>query len=150
MGLDMYLTGRRRVYRYLDEDDHTALNNNSTLTAMAHGREVQGLEIEVQYWRKANAVHKWFVDNVQEGQDDCRPYTVQPDDLRRLMRDCRLVLDDQRLAGEVLPPTAGFFFGSTELNEWYWQDIEETWRVLDEVLKWPDIDKFTFTYQSSW
>ena len=150
MGLDMYLTGRRRVYRYLDEDDHTALNNNSTLTAMAHGREVQGLEIEVQYWRKANAVHKWFVDNVQGGQDDCQPYVVQPDDLRRLMRDCRLVLDDQRLAGEVLPPTAGFFFGSTELNEWYWQDIEETWRVLDEVLKWPDIDKFTFTYQSSW
>lgn len=150
MGLDMYLTGRRRVYRYLDEDDHKALNNNSTLTAMAHGREVQGFEIEVQYWRKANAVHKWFVDNVQGGEDNCQPYPVQVDDLRNLMRDCRLVLDDQRLAGEILPPAAGFFFGSTELNEWYWQDIEETWRVLDEVLKWPDIDKFTFTYQSSW
>ena len=150
MGLDMYLTGRRRVYRYLDDDCYTAINQNPVLLAMAHGRPVQGLEMEVHYWRKANAVHQWFVDNVQGGEDNCQPYPVQPDDLRALMRDCRLVLDDQRLAGEILPPAAGFFFGSTEINEWYWQDIEETWRVLDEVLKWPDIDRFTFTYQSSW
>ena len=28
------------------------------------------------YWRKANQIHKWFVDNVQGGIDDCRPYPV--------------------------------------------------------------------------
>ena len=26
----------------------------------------------VGYWRKANAVHKWFVDHVQSGEDDCK------------------------------------------------------------------------------
>ena len=37
MGLDMYLTGRRRVYRYLDDDCYTAINQNPVLLAMAHG-----------------------------------------------------------------------------------------------------------------
>lgn len=26
---------------------------------------------EIAYWRKANAIHRWFVDNVQNGTDDC-------------------------------------------------------------------------------
>ena len=26
---------------------------------------------EVGYWRKANAIHGWFVRNVQNGKDDC-------------------------------------------------------------------------------
>jgi|1186.fasta_scaffold611083_1 hypothetical protein len=28
------------------------------------------------YWRKANPVHRWFVENVQHGEDDCRKYYV--------------------------------------------------------------------------
>ena len=30
------------------------------------------IDEEVGYWRKANAIHKWFVDNVQDGNDDCK------------------------------------------------------------------------------
>lgn len=26
---------------------------------------------EIGYWRKANHIHKWFVDCVQDGEDDC-------------------------------------------------------------------------------
>ena len=26
---------------------------------------------QIASWRKANAIHKWFVDNVQDGVDDC-------------------------------------------------------------------------------
>ena len=150
MGLDMYLTASRRSYRYLDEDEHNALNTNATLTAMTHGRPVQGLITEVMYWRKANAIHQWFVDNVQHGVDECAPHTVSLDDLCALRDTCRRVLDDRQLAGELLPPQAGFFFGSTEIDEGYWQDLEETWAVLEEVCNWPDLDKFSFTYQSSW
>lgn len=150
MGLDMYLTANRRSYRYLDEQEHHVLNSNAILTAMAHGRPVQGLLTEVMYWRKANAIHQWFVDNVQGGEDNCRPYPVSLQDLYALRDTCRRVLDDRQLAGELLPPQAGFFFGSTDINEGYWQDLEETWRVLDEVCNWPDLEKFSFTYQSSW
>ena len=26
---------------------------------------------EVMYWRKANYIHNWFVENIQNGSDDC-------------------------------------------------------------------------------
>ena len=37
------------------------------------------------YWRKANAVHNWFVDNVQDGNDGCKHYWVSKEDLQKLL-----------------------------------------------------------------
>ena len=45
---------------------------------------------EVCYWRKANQIHKWFVDHVQNGVDDCGEYKVteeQIDELRELCKE---------------------------------------------------------------
>lgn len=39
---------------------------------------------EVGYWRKANQIHAWFVDNVQEGRDDCREYEFDREKLHEL------------------------------------------------------------------
>jgi hypothetical protein len=54
---------------------------------------------------------------------------------------------------ELLPPTSGFFFGSTNIDEYYWQDIEETHKQLTELLdeiteenKW----NYCIEYQASW
>ncbi len=33
-------------------------------------------KLNVAYWRKNNAVHKWFVDNLNNGEDDCQEYYV--------------------------------------------------------------------------
>jgi hypothetical protein len=51
-----------------------------------------------------------------------------------------------------LPPAEGFFFGSTEIDEWYWQDIDETIEQLTKVLahKQGEHEYLRFIYQSSW
>ena len=46
---------------------------------------------EVGYWRKANAIHKWFVDNIQDGEDDCGYYEVAPEQLEELLNICNLI-----------------------------------------------------------
>lgn len=43
---------------------------------------------EVAYWRKANQVHKWFVDHVQDGEDDCGNYEVTQEQLEDLLATC--------------------------------------------------------------
>lgn len=48
-------------------------------------------------WRKANAIHKWFVDNVQGGNDDCGMYEVSVDDLVKLHDACKEVLESTEL-----------------------------------------------------
>lgn len=47
---------------------------------------------EVGYWRKANHIHAWFVENVQGGNDDCSYYTVTEDNLMDLKEVCEKVV----------------------------------------------------------
>ena len=105
-------------------------------------------ETEVGYWRKANAVHQWFVDNCQNGEDDCRQAYVSREALTTLRDLCQQVLNDHSLAEELLPTQAGFFFGSTEYDEYYFGDLADTIRIIDDALSCGD--EWTFAYQSSW
>jgi hypothetical protein len=109
---------------------------------------------EAAYWRKANAIHRWFVENVQNNEDECKPHVVTREQLEELIEDCMLVLsnrEDRQLAEEVLPTTSGFFFGGTEYDDWYYENLSYTVDKLNEVLDNPDFDENTeFVYQSSW
>ena len=53
---------------------------------------------ELAYWRKANQIHKWFVDNVQEGVDNCGEYYVSHEKLQELLDTVNNVLADTRKA----------------------------------------------------
>ena len=143
MGLDMYLSG----YKYLWRDDDTRKKVKKQLKSSYDPKYVV---LELMYWRKANAIHKWFVDNVQEGEDDCKEHLVSIDDLKQLLSVVNSVLQDTSLAEQLLPPIGGFFFGSTSVDEWYWKDLENTRDRLNELLSSPDIDDLDIYYQSSW
>lgn len=52
---------------------------------------------EVAYWRKANAIHNWFVQNVQDGEDDCKQYYVSNEQLKELLDLCDKVLTASKL-----------------------------------------------------
>jgi hypothetical protein len=54
------------------------------------------------------------------------------------------------LAVEQLPPADGFFFGSTQVGDWYWQDLENTVNMIDSILVDFPEDKWEFEYHSSW
>ena len=74
MGLDMYLNKSYSKYR---RDDGTFSTNLDDFKSDVYGRSNRVTFTEmVGYWRKANHIHKWFVDNVQEGIDDYREYYV--------------------------------------------------------------------------
>lgn len=48
---------------------------------------------QVGYWRKANHIHNWFVENVQDGQDDCEYHQeVTKEILEELLYVCKMVL----------------------------------------------------------
>lgn len=104
---------------------------------------------QAAYWRKANQIHAWFVREVQNDVDECQlsePFGA--DRLGELHWLCKLLLDskDEAKAGVLLPPQSGFFFGSTELNEWYWKDLEATVEQLEPHL----YSEARYRYQSSW
>lgn len=68
----------------------------------------------VMYWRKANHIHKWFVDNVQDGIDDER-FALVPYEQLRVLRDvCQEVKDASELVDGVV--FGGTFYSKEHPN----------------------------------
>ena len=148
MGLDMYLTAEKYLwsFEHNEREEITAKIGN-----IPGDYEVKSFEIELMYWRKANAIHQWFVDNCQGGIDECQKSYVDIDDLKKLHKLCCDVLANKTFAEELLPVQSGFFFGSYEYDEYYYSDLSDTKSYLEEVLMF-DWNKLGYNlhYHSSW
>ena len=153
MGLDMTLY--MNVWGMSDEKFQEDVDK----AVMPRFSSLRGIEprlvfvrYEVLTWRKANAIHNWFVQNVQKGVDDCGDYEVSEEELRRLLKDVEAVLKDKSKAPEILPTTDGFFFGDTDYDEYYFDDLKYTAKGIKNVLRIKaKNDSFvSFEYGSSW
>lgn len=147
MGLDMYLFAKRFVSFASDRDIRQKLK--LIFPELHEDHVINHVTSTVAVWRKANAIHKWFVDNVQRGQDDCGTYDVTRDQLRQLLVTVESVLESPEKAPELLPCAEGFFFGPTEYDAFYFQDVKYTQEVLQIALA-PDMNDWHFSYYSSW
>jgi hypothetical protein len=159
MGLDMYLTKSE----YFSINDGLAERSNDYREKHQKGMAIAeiaglhpytawgGIEVTatVAYWRKANQVHAWFVKNVQNGVDDCGKYYVSIEQLKALRSEAQTTLDNPEAADAILPTQDGFFFGSTEYDQYYIQDLEHTVEMLDKVIE-THKERDYYQYQSSW
>lgn len=149
MGLDMYLSRETYVKNWNYDG---AARYDVTVTKDGVPLDLGNVSVirsEAAYWRKANAIHDWFVQNVQDGHDNCASYEVRTETLQELVDLCKQVLANRELAATHLPPAEGFFFGSTDIDEYYFEDLEYTVEVLEQELAKDTADSW-FVYQSSW
>ena len=156
MGLDMTLSKKT----YVKQWEHKG-EDNYNVEVTQRGESVKHIKRErisyvveeVGYWRKANQIHNWFVQNVQEGEDNCGEYHVYEEQLEELLGLCKQVLTNKELAEELLPSQSGFFFGGTEYDEWYFKNLEETIEIIETLLSERNEDGYldgNIYYQSSW
>ena len=188
MGLDMYLYRRR----YIKAWDHQKPEERHTVILKKGGKKIplihpSYIEEEVGYWRKANQIHGWFVENCAGGEDNCQQIEVSTEQLKELLKLCKDVVDsaklvpgkldngteyangvetklyedgqvieDTSLAKELLPVTAGFFFGNydeeTAYDEWYLKDLKDTIAILEPCLMPSNLEDYSvdYYYQASW
>lgn len=131
MGLDMFLDG----CKFLDEDGNLLKDED--------GKKITIKTLE-KYWRKANAIHYWFVDNVQYGEDNCLPHCCEIDTLIELRDTCKEVLNDNSKAQELLPAYEESSFGNDDHNEWYFEYIKNTYEELNRIIKENKYDYFEY------
>jgi hypothetical protein len=150
MGLDMYLVRKTYVKNWehmSPEEKHTITITGPAASWIQESRISEVVE-EVAYWRKFNALHNWFVNRCQNGVDDCRDAYVEREVLEELVQLLTDVLNDPDSARERFPPQSGFFFGSTEIDDWYWSDVRETRDLIEKLLK--ETPRSDYYYHSSW
>jgi hypothetical protein len=154
MGLDMYLYKKTFLWTgdYVREEkrDEVVVTQGGKPHPTIDPKKIKEIVQEVGYWRKANHIHRWFVDNVQIGQDDCREYKVEVEQLRDLLNVCEDVLKDRSKAEQLLPTTSGFFFGGTEYDDYYFEQVQNTCDILMSIFSAEDYDTQEYAYQSSW
>lgn len=100
---------------------------------------------DAAYWRKANQIRKWFVENLENFQDNGET-KVQEEDLEKLVDTCKKVLADHSLAEKLLPCSEGFFFGDDKYDEWYFNQLEDTVDMIEKVLNETDWDNEEIYY----
>jgi hypothetical protein len=164
MGLDQYLYARKYISSVdygRDADGNFTSTPNEQFDEIIKAIDISrdevredhpsiNLELGVGYWRKANAIHQWFVNEVQSGEDDCKDYYVSREQLIELRDLCQQVVDNPDDAEELLPTQGGFFFGDTTYDEWYFSSVTNTIEILDKILNNSKFDEWDFKYTSSW
>jgi hypothetical protein len=157
MGLDQYLYKRTYIWsgEFIKEDvrQSVSVTKGGDPDPKIKPERVKYVIEEVGYWRKSNAIHKWFVDNVQGGKDDCGTYVLNGKKLEELLNTCKAVIEDYGKTGgieahKLLPAQEGFFFGSTDYDEYYFGDVIRTIEVIEECFEDEFADEFEYT--SSW
>lgn len=157
MGLDMYLKASLYLSGWEHSKDSERKCFKKALSAVGMAMEDLAsdspsgdISFTVLYWRKANAIHKWFVDNAQEGKDECQESYVSREQLAELATLCETVLAHRERAAELLPNQSGFFFGGTEYADWYFEDLQHTAARLRKLLANPKFEGWSFAYRASW
>lgn len=141
MGLDMYLSKKTYVKNWNfteDEKRHKiTVKLGGKLRRDIKPERISYVVEEVAYWRKANHIHNWFVQNVQNGVDECQESYLEIEQLKELRDVCKAVVEkkDEEYSKEHLPTSSGFFFGGTEYDEYYYEDCRETAEMIDELVK---------------
>jgi hypothetical protein len=156
MGLDMYLSKKTYVKQWEHQgDDSFKVEVTKKGEPVSHIKpeRISYIEEEIGYWRKSNQIHNWFVQNVQNGTDDCGSYFVGKEQLEELLELCKQVLANHKLAEELLPAQGGFFFGSTDYDEYYYDDLTHTVQIIESLLSEQNERGYIngdIYYQSSW
>lgn len=181
MGLDMYLSAKKFIGA---DDEHRNVKGEINLTEGIKNtpinipvNRVESISCNVAYWRKFNALHNWFVNNIQDGKDDCGEYYIGRDTIQTIITLCETVkevidklpfkqsseheayftkekftykiYENTEKLEKLFPTTGGFFFGDTEYDEYYLKKVERTIVDLKKALEDFD-DSWEFYYSSSW
>lgn len=185
MGLDM------RLYKkhYVKNQEYTAPDKRYDITILRRGKptsirpeRISEITEEVATWRKANAIHNWFANELYAGDDDAMNGVdcwVSREQLQTLLNTVTEVLEasklvkgkvkngqrstgngwedivedgeyieDPTVAIDLLPTQSGFFFGSTEYDQWYYNDLVYTKDMLEGVLA--ELGDGDFYYEADW
>lgn len=155
MGLDMYFYARKYIWGKSVPDADTPPTPDQILSRNI--REVlntpdfmtpKGVEFEVGYLRKANAIHGFIVENFADGKDECQDIYLYDEHLESLREVVEKVNSDINLAPTLLPATEGFFFGPQDYGEYYQEDIQTMLKILNNIDQIKD--DYDLVYKASW
>ena len=116
-------------------------------------RKSENKNEEIYYWRKCNQIHNWFIrnGNLDEDYNAGDPSLVIDKDLaRKFIDELKIVIEDHSKAEELFPTASGFFWGNTAYDDWYFNDLKNTYTALIGEFVNTDWDNEHWEYNCWW
>jgi hypothetical protein len=104
---------------------------------------------EVWTGRKENHLQRAIEQMKGQSAVNCGYLFLNRLDIALLVRSLRMVHDNHDLASAVLPTQSGFFYGSTEYDEWYFDDIKRELEDFEQILRDWD-ESAAYAYWAWW
>lgn len=106
--------------------------------------------VEVAYWRKHNALHGFLNSLQPQDIEDLEIVPLSKDNLEEIL-DLSKAIMRKDLDPELSMPTfGGFFFGTYEYDDWYYNRTQDTIDQIEKILKETDFEKQAIYYQAWW
>lgn len=134
---------------------------------------------QIGYWRKFNALQGYFTKMVEHDNELLHGIYVNEDEIKELikimtkvkkaLKECPtktitvcngwsygektyidITVYDCELAEELLPPTAGFFYGSDYVDEYYVECLDYSLKIFRKALKLAQEHNYEIIYEASW
>lgn len=99
----------------------------------------------VGYFRKVNCVYRYF-----EGKLTDETAWVTKEDCEDIINRCTAVLKTPSLASELMPTQSGCFFGSTEYDKYYFDDLKDVRKQFKSFIKYFKTDNDLMYIYMSW
>ena len=84
---------------------------------------------EVTYYRKVNFLIPFF-----GYEENCSNIEIDKYQVEDLIEACKEVLANHDKASFLLPTQAGLFFGSTDYDDWYFDNVQNVKEKFEEIL----------------
>jgi hypothetical protein len=98
-------------------------------------KEIEGAYEEYDaYFRKVNFLFHYFDRTISKMHDQYYAF-VEPEDVDDIIDRCERVLKNHDLAHSLLPTQDGFFFGSTDYDNWYFSDVKDCLKQMKKYRK---------------
>ena len=160
----MYFYARKTTYKSFSKWDNPESTKEvnypedlKTFSDYIYDRNFKSVQTEtiyqIGYFRKFNALHSYIVKTFADGIDNCQDIILYKEDVEQIKK----VLDDvlnahQQVekAKEILPTQSGFFFGGTDYDEFYFEDVKVAADLMQNLLDNFDFEKYQLIYEASW
>ncbi|MGR8808934.1 hypothetical protein [Leuconostoc citreum] len=97
-------------------------------------------------WRKANQIRQWFVSHFDQDADAQVRISLNEGTIKALIAEIKIVLQKPDVAPHLMPTSDGFFFGSTDYDDDYFEELKDTLQYLENNFEYdPDNEQLFYT-----
>lgn len=128
MGLDINVT---KIAKSMVKTNTNSWKDYEKLIDELNDIDCENFEF-LAYFRKVNFLFEFFSGSLNEEETTA---VITRGEMEELIEKCEFVLNNRDKASEILPTCDGFFFGSLDYDDYYFESVAEVLLSFQVILE---------------